>query len=382
MAARIPLVAHLVHRFECGGLQTLLAECINRLPARHYRHTVISLTGHTGYAANIGRPDVELHDLHKQPGNSVATHLALWKLLRRLRPAILHTYNVGTVEYSATALLAGVPVRIHAEHGRDSIEMDGRHAKYNMLRRLLAPVIDAYVPVSADLAEWLRATVGIPGHKVAMIANGVDTRRYAPPAGPATPAAAGPLWIGSVGRIDRIKDHQGLLDAFRLLLARLPAPRHDLRLAIVGDGPLLQSLKDRVAAAGLSDRVWLPGMRTDIDAILRGWAVFVLPSLSEATPVTIMEAMASGLPVVATRVGGVPQLVREHQTGLLVPPADAAALAEAMAAYVLDPDLRMRHGAAGRTHVQAYFSMEAMVRGYDALYACHLPLTINDDTNV
>lgn len=363
---RIPLVAHLVYRFECGGLQTLLAECINRMPAQHYRHTVICLTGHTAEADRVRRPDVEFHALNKPPGNSVATHVALWRLLRRLRPTILHTYNVGTIEYQATALLAGVPVRVHAEHGRDSVEMDGTHARYNRLRQLLTPAIDAYVPVSGDLHDWLRHVVGVPEAKLAPVPNGVDTMYYAPAPDSAAPAST--IWIGTVGRADRIKHHAGLLDAFELLIDRFPAPNHDLRLAIVGDGPLLQALRERVAREPWADRVWLPGARTDIASVMRRMSIFVLPSLSEATPVTVLEAMATGLPVVASRVGGVPQLVQDGRTGRLVPVADVGALADALATYVLGPSLRAQHGAAGRMHVEAHYSIEAMVTGYGALY--------------
>jgi sugar transferase (PEP-CTERM/EpsH1 system associated) len=365
----IPLVVHLIHRFECGGLQTLLAECINRMPPQHFRHAVICLTGYTDYAEKISRPGVGLHALGKPPGHGLSTHLKLWKLLRHLRPTVVHTYNIGTIEYSVTALLAGVPVRIHAEHGRDSVEMDGSHSKYNLIRRLLIPVINAYVPVSADLGDWLHKTIGVPEHKIVMVPNGVDTARYAP-----LESGSGPLpqriWIGTVGRIDRIKNHTGLLDAFRLLLERFPAPQFDVRLAIVGDGPMLQTLRDQVASETWADRVWLPGARADIADIMRSFTIFVLPSLSEATPVTILEAMATALPVVASRVGGVPQLVLDQQTGLLVNPSDPKALADALSAYIRDPHLRAQHGAAGRAHVLAHYSIDETVAGYASLYRC------------
>jgi glycosyltransferase involved in cell wall biosynthesis len=180
------------------------------------------------------------------------------------------------------------------------------------------------------------------------------------------------LWIGTVGRADRIKNHVWLLDIFQLLLQRFPAPQFDLRLAIVGDGPLLGTLRELVTSRGLADKVWLPGTRGDVADILRGFSIFVLPSLSEATPVVILEAMASGLPVVATRVGGVPQLVLDKKTGFVVDLSDPAAFSDAIASYVRDAELRREHGAAGRKRIQAGYSVDAMVAGYDSLYTEHL----------
>ena len=366
----VPLVVHVLYRFEVGGLQTLLAQCINRMPAQHYRHAVVCLAGHTDYANLVHRPDVQFHTLDKQPGQSLSSHRALWTLLRRLRPAVLHTYNISTIEYCLTAWMAGVPLRIHAEHGRDSIEMSGRHRKYNTLRRLLVPFIDRFVPVSADLGAWLRHTVGVPQHKIRLIANGVDTTHFTP--GPEREPGAPPtIWIGTVGRIDRIKHHDGLLDAFALLLAAFPLQQANLRLAIVGDGPLLPALRERVAREAWGHQVWLPGARADVAQIMRGYSVFVLPSLSEGTPVTILEAMATGLPVVASRVGGVPQLVIDGQTGLLSDPADPHSLAGAIGAYIADPALAGRHGAAGRARVEAHFCVDTMVTQYDTLYGRH-----------
>jgi sugar transferase (PEP-CTERM/EpsH1 system associated) len=365
------LVVHLVYSFGCGGLQTLLAECINRLPAEKYRHAVICLTERTNYGEIVNRPDTLFYELEKPPGNNVFTHLKLWRLLRQLRPSIMHTYNVGTIEYSATALLAGVPLRIHAEHGRDSVEIDGKHSRYNLLRRLLIPVIDAYVPVSADLSDWLQQTIGVPAQKITMVTNGVDTVRYAPPQ-PHPKCVTAPFWIGTVGRADRIKNHVGLLEVFQLMLERFPAPHFDLRLAIVGDGPTLGMLRDLVASRGLAEKVWLPGTRTDIADVIRGFSIFVLPSLSEATPVVILEAMATGLPVVATAVGGVPQLVLDNETGFIVDLADPVAFADALSIYIGDPEMRQRHGEAGRKHIETSYSVDAMVAGYDALYAHYL----------
>jgi len=359
-----PLVVHLIYRFDFGGLETLVAECINRMPPQQYRHAVVCLTGYTEFARKISRDDVEIIALDKQPGLGLGTHLKLWKLLRRLKPAVLHSYNLSAVEYAFTAAMAGVPVRVHAEHGRDAGDPHGLNRKHNLLRRGVTPFIDRYVPVSEDLQRWLRQVVGVPDAKTLMIANGVDTERFLPQAH----AGRAKFVIGTVGRVQDVKNHSGLVDAFIRLRELLPDQRHRLRLAIVGDGPLFGSIRDKVHAAGLDEVVWLPGSRTDIADLMSGFDVFALPSIAEGTPVTILEAMACGLPVVASKVGGIPEVVEQMATGLLVPPSDPAALAEALAIYVQDPQLAARHGAAGRARVERSNSIAAMVAGYARLY--------------
>ncbi|HEX9173232.1 MAG TPA: TIGR03088 family PEP-CTERM/XrtA system glycosyltransferase [Telluria sp.] len=367
-----PLVVHLVYRLDIGGLETLLVDAINRMPAQRYRHAVVCLTDYTDFAQRITRPGVELFALHKPPGLGLASHLKLFKLLRRLRPAILHTYNLGTIEYAAVALAAGVPVRVHAEHGRDAGDPNGTNRKHNLLRRLLVPVIDRYVPVSSDLRQWLKQVVGIPDAKNQFIGNGVDTDRFrpGPVAGDPVEPWTGPglFVIGTVGRLQDVKDQACLVDAFARLRQLLPAEADRLRLVLVGDGPLRARLADRIAAAGLQDVAYLAGPRSDVAPVMRSLSLFALPSMAEGTPVTLLEAMASSLPVVATRVGGIPELVVDGSTGTLVPAADPEQLARALASYVGDSDLARRHGAAGRGRVEQHFSMAAMLASYLALY--------------
>lgn len=365
-----PLVVHLIYRLDIGGLETLLVDTINRMPAHRYRHAVVCLTDYTDFAQRITRPDVALFALHKPPGLGLGVHARLFKLLRRLRPAILHTYNLGTIEYHATALAAGVPVRVHAEHGRDAGDPQGLNRKHNLLRRLLVPVIDRYVPVSRDLDAWLGKVVGIPAAKRLLIDNGVDTERFSP----ATNAAGEP-WtatdafvIGTVGRLQDVKDHATLIDAFALLREMLPEQRARLRLVLVGDGPLRTRLEQQIAAGGLQDCVWLAGARRDVAPAMRSFSLFALSSIAEGTPVTMLEAMATGLPIVSTAVGGIPDLVQDGVDGALVPPSDPRALAAALAAYVRDEAQARRHGAAGRTRIENKYSIAAMLASYLALY--------------
>jgi sugar transferase (PEP-CTERM/EpsH1 system associated) len=373
-AEQAPLVAHLLYRLDFGGLENLLVERINRMPAQAYRHAVICLTGYTDFARRISKPGVELYALDKQPGLSPGTHAALFKLLRRLRPAILHTYNLAALEYAPVALLAGVPARVNGLHGRDASDPEGRNPKHRLLRRLMLPFYDCCYANSGDMLAWNREFIGVPEHKSRLLANGIDAERFRPRAAgeprPELGASFGPdcTVIGTVGRVQDVKDHATLVEAFALLRARLPLQAAGLRLAIVGDGPLLPALREKVTALGLDGQVWLPGARNDVPEILRAFDIYAISSIAEGTPGSVLEAMASNLPAVGTRVGGVPEVIAEGVTGQLVPSRDPQALAAALARYVEDPQLALAHGAAGRQRVLTHYSMPAMVAGYQALY--------------
>jgi len=364
-----PLVVHLVYALGVGGLETLLVDCINRMPA--YRHAVVCLTRYTDFAERIRRPDVGLHALGKPPGLGLATHLHFWRLMRRLRPTVLHTYNLAALEYAFTASLAGVPVRIHAEHGRDASDPEGLNPKHNFLRRRIAPFVDRFIPVSADLNRWLKDVVRIPQAKTLFIKNGVDTDSFVPGGTPAAdaPWQAGDIVIGTVARVQDVKNHRLLVAALARLRTLHPALAPQVKLAIVGDGPLLPAVRRQVQELGLQDAVWLPGARADIKDLLHGFSVFALPSLAEGTPVSMLEAMACGLPVVASRIGGIPEVVDDGVQGLLVPVGDVDALAAALARYALDAGLRAQHGRAARARVEERFSMRAMLAAYGELYA-------------
>jgi len=367
-----PLIVHLTYSLDFGGLETLLIERINRMPAGAYRHAVVALTRTTDFVRKITKPDVGVYALNKQPGLSLGTHVELFKLLRRLRPAILHTYNLAAIEYAPVALLAGVPVRINGLHGRDAADPEGRNPKHKLLRQLMLPFYDCCYANSGDMLAWNRDVIGVPGHKSCLLANGIDAERFRPlerdEARPDFGFGPGCRVIGSVGRVQDVKDHATLVDAFALLRAHLPEQAGTLRLAIVGDGPLLAPLRDKVRALGLEGLVWLPGARYDIPEILRGFDVYAISSIAEGTPGSVLEAMASGLPAVGTRVGGVPEVIADGVTGRVVPPRDPAAMADALAQYLQAPGLAAAHGAAGRARVLSHYSMPAMVAGYQALY--------------
>ncbi len=174
--------------------------------------------------------------------------------------------------------------------------------------------------------------------------------------------------IGWVGRMERVKAPALLLEAFLALAARRPEWRTRLRLLLAGDGSQRAALEARVREAGADDRVWFAGARDDVPAILRGLDLFALPSLAEGISNTVLEAMASGLPVVATRVGGNAELVAEGETGLLVPAGDEAALCTALETLCTDAERRQAMGRAARTHVEQCFSLHTMAARYAGVY--------------
>lgn len=367
-----PLIAHLIYRLAVGGLENGVVNLINCMPATAYRHAIICLTDYTDFRARLQRPDVPVYALHKQPGQDWGLYLRLWRRLRALRPAVVHTRNLATLEGQWVAALAGVKVRIHGEHGWDTIDPDGR--RYRWLRRRLRPLVSHYIALSGHIEDYLRQQIGVPADRLSRICNGVDSDRFRPPPDGRVPlpiagfAPADALVIGTVGRMDGVKDQLNLVRAFLRLLVLRPAARSRLRLVLVGDGSLREPARALLQQTDALELAWLPGTRDDIPQLLQGFDLFVLPSQIEGISNTLLEAMASGLPVVATAVGGNPELVADGITGWLVPPADAEALAQALCRYVDDPALRQTHSRAARQRAEQQFSLMAMVAHYTAVY--------------
>lgn len=225
---RVPLIAHVIYRLDVGGLENGLVNLINRIPAQHFRHAIICLTGYSEFRRRIQRSDVPVFALDKPAGNSPITQFKLWRLLKKLRPDIVHTRNLAALEGTLLAALAGVPVRIHGEHGRDVGDLDGSNRGRQRLRRLFKPFVHQYIALSKDLERYLHEQIQVPPAKIAQLYNGVDTELF-------HPARAGrellPLLdfappdafvIGTVGRMQAVKDQLTLARAFVMLLQMVP----------------------------------------------------------------------------------------------------------------------------------------------------------------
>lgn len=374
-AVRKRRIVHVVYSFSIGGLENVIVQLINRLPVGEFTHVLVSLTTISDFKNRITRPDVEFVELHKPPGHAFALYPGIFKLLRRLKPDVVHTCNLAALEITPLAWLAGVPLRVHAEHGWDAHDPNGSNPRYRLLRKIYKPFVSHYVAVSQDLDNYLAQHIGVSPKRHSLIANGVDTEVFAPaldaqpPPVPGCPFEPGQHWmVGTVGRLQTVKNQPLLARAFAKLLSQHPEARDRMRLVIVGEGPLRAQVEQVLSEAGISKLAWLAGARNDVAAIMQTLRCFVLPSQAEGTSCTLQEAMACGLPVVATAVGGTPEVVDDGATGYLVPSDDVDAMADALWRSYSQPDYTESLGRAGRAKAVAKYGLGATVDRYRALF--------------
>ena len=367
-------IAHVVHVIDSlaiGGMENGVVNLINTMPRERFRHSIVCVKKATDFRNRIRRNDVEIFELDKDEGKDPAIYLRFWKLLRRLRPEIVHTRNIGTLDLAPVAALAGVPIRVHGEHGWEASDLKGSSSRYRKLRRLCDPFIKSYIAVSRDIALWLREDIGISPLKIRQIYNGVDSARFVAADSAVRlpfPDDVKPFVFGFVGRMDPVKGLDTLIDAFASLIEREPGPGEPVRLVMVGDGPERERCMVALRERGLADFAWLPGRSEDISGIMRALDAFVLPSLNEGISNTILEAMATSLPIIATAVGGNPELIEDGVHGLLVPSGDTAAMARAMQRCIDEPEFAKGLGSAARQRVESRFSLDAMAAQYSDFY--------------
>ncbi len=368
-------IVHVVYSFSIGGLENVIVQLINRLPAERYEHIVVSMTTISDFRNRVVQPDVRYIALNKPPGHAVALYHKIYRLLRNLQPDVLHTCSLAGLEIMPIALMAGIPFRLHAEHGWDMRDPGGTNRRVRFIRRLYRPFVHHYVAVSQDIYDYQQREIGIPARRLSLIPNGVDTDRFSPSVGARVVAQGYPFqaegqWIvGTIGRLQPVKNQISLARAFIRLLQKYPGAAARARLVIVGDGDLRPEIEQILAQGDALKYAWLPGERDDIPEVLRMLDCFVLPSHAEGTSCTLQEAMACGRPVIATAVGGTPKLVEEGVTGHLVQPDDDEALADAMWQYMNNPLMAQDHGATARRRAVANFGMAGLVDSYDRLFS-------------
>lgn len=347
-------VAHVAQQLNTGGLEKLLVEFARHADRGRFDLRFVSLAGRGNVADDIAAQGWPVSALEESPGLRPGLVLRLARLFRQWKVDVVHTHNTRSLLYAAPAAwLARVPAVFHMRHG----QRFGASGRETTAFRLATRLVGRVVCVSEDCAR-LSAAEGVAPGRLCVIRNGIDVARFAY----AGPAASGPAVM--VGRLSPEKDVANLLRATALLARECPS----FRLEIAGDGECLPGLRWLAGQLGLDSQVRFLGEVRDIPSLLARASLFVLPSLTEGLSLTLLEAMARGLPVVATRVGGNPEVVVEGETGFLVPSQSPQELAGALLRIQRDPHLGDRMGRAGRQRVEAHFDVRRMVGDYEALY--------------
>jgi glycosyltransferase involved in cell wall biosynthesis len=314
-------------------------------------------------AEELTQAGVPFHVLGRGPRFDWRLIPRLHQLFRQAEVDIVHTHHLTQLIYAGLgARLAGA-VLIHAEHDYLSLEQPRRRR----LLRVLGALCHHVVAVGDQIGAFLIDRVGLPPSRVTVIRNGVDLERYRPeqriPRVKLGLPASGRL-IGTVARLDPLKDPASLLRAFRMLLA----DRSDIHVVLVGDGPLRPELEALAGTLGIRDRVHLLGSRHDVADLLPHFDAFALTSISEGLPFSILEAMACGCPIVATAVGDIPRLMGDGAAGITVPPAQPERLATGLAELLDSPLRASALGRAARAVIQQHHDLKTTVEQYQSLY--------------
>ena len=359
-------VVYLSHEFAVGGAEEMVLNLVRHLPAERYEPMVCAIHRPGPVGEEIAATGTPFRTLGRVPGlRDPGGVAAIYRYLREVRPDIVHTFLLTASLYGrAAAMAARVPIVI----GTEVNIYEHKQWHHALAERVLMAGTDAVAVSAESVRQFYVKQVGADPSRVRVVYNAVDFASLG------TSAARDVLRqrlglpvdacvAGVIARLTDQKGHTYLLDA----VARTPALAH-LHVLVVGDGPLRASLEGRSAQLGLAGRVHFLGSRRDLGDLLSVMDLFVLPSLWEGLPLSLVLAMGAALPVVATAVAGVPEVVQHDATGLLVPPSDVAALAAALARLTASSEDRQRLGAAGRASVLPRFGVDQYIRAVSSMY--------------
>lgn len=369
MSERKIKVLHILDSLGVGGMERVVIDVVNGLDQSRFDQAVCCVS-RKGEAAWRLRDGAKLIDLGK---GDRADHLAPLKIARVIRgeaPDIIHAQSWSGVDATIAKLITGQARLVHSEHGRNYPQIGVETLKSRIARRCIYHLADAVFAVSNEIRDHYCRETGFPRDRMLVIPNGIDVRRIdeadASGAREEFGIGADDFTIGTVARLDRTKDTITLARAFATFYLSQASPR--LKLLVIGDGDQRAAIENFVTERGLNGAVIFTGPRHDVPRLLGAMNLFALSSLSEGMPITVLEAMVARLPVVATNVGALPEMVEEGVTGFLVKPKDEQAMAERFARLCSNRELARRLGQAARRKVEREYSLGAMLRSYAGLY--------------
>ncbi len=361
-------IAHLVNYLSPAGKEVGIVKLLNAIDSTRFAPVLIVLEK-VYDSLGLDLQKTRVIEIGKKEGNDFSLIGQLKRLFRQEQIDIVHTHAWGTlVEGILSARLARVPVIIHGEHGTFH-----RDLKRRLVQRLFFALSDQVLAVSGVLADDLSKTIGIKRSKIHTILNGVDIKRFAPSAQKRAEHrsklgfADDQVIIGTVGRPMKVKNHQLMIRALPDLIKENPL----VHFVIVGDTPkysLREELEELAKSLKVREHVHFLGFQTDIPGLLNAFDIFVLPSLSEGCSNVLQEAMATGLPIVASRVGGNPELIDHQQNGLLFTSNSVEELVNALRWMINNPEKAKQLGQKALHKARTMFSMEKMIKDYEDVY--------------
>ena len=355
-------ILQLIESLEFGGAEKVVIDLANEMAARH--EVTICCLKRLGDLSRSVDTRIRVLCLDKGEGNDYRLPFRLAGILAAAGIEILHTHEWGVfLEGALAGLLARTPVMIHTVHGPYMAYAPGwlsrsKRAVRHGLERCAAPRFARVVTVSDSIQEYIRDQIGIDADRLTTIHNGIRVVAL----GRARAARPGGVMFIRVGRLAEVKNHAMMIRAFHATGDR------QSRLLLAGDGPERGPLEAITRELGLEHRVEFLGFRRDIEELLAQSDVFVISSNHEGVSIAVLEAMRAGLPVIGTRVGGMPETIQDRRTGRLVEAGDIEAMASVMRSLIDSPAERARLGDAGRRFLEAEFSIEKMVERYERLY--------------
>jgi sugar transferase (PEP-CTERM/EpsH1 system associated) len=364
-------VLHVLNRLATGGTENVVLRLIDGLDEQIFEHRLAAVRGMDPAFSGLALPGGELLLDGKEDSGFEFLILRLARVMRAYRPHIVHSRNWGTIEAILAARLARVPVAIHSEHGYDLDMLTGLPTRRRIFRRASYRMADAVFAVTRELCDFHARQAWISPERIRVIYNGVDTQRFRPRSSErislrkkfGLPQER--FIVGTVGRTVTIKDHPTLLRAVESMVLK----GIDAHALLVGSGPELernrQLVKDSSVLAG---RVTFVGSSDEVPDILNTMDAFALTSISEGMSNTLLEAMAAGLPVIATNVGGNPEVVVDGDSGWLFRARDVEALVSRLMSLASDENQRRQLSLAARQRIVERFSLARMLNDYSNLY--------------
>lgn len=348
-------IVHLIYQLGAGGAENGIINIVNNIDSRLFESAICSFSNGGSRVKHLNS-DVKYISMMKNDGNDFFLPFRLMKFFSKWKPDIVHTHAWGTlIEGLVSAKFASVPALVHGEHGTIQIkELNKKIQKYAWR------CFDQVLSVSQEHKNTLMDIIGFPSRGIKVIPNGVNTDVFYPAV---KKIRNKKIRIATIGRLVPVKNQILLIKAFQKVYKNSNA-----ELIIVGDGPLHQDLELYVKQNSLTDNVVFTGQRFDIPDLLRSFDIFVLPSLREGMSNTILEAMSTGVTVIATAVGGNVELVDHQKTGLLINSGDHHALADNLLHLIENETERHRLGENARQRVLDNFSLDIMIRNYETLY--------------